>query len=67
MRTTPAAPKQDDTAQSKRFVDMARELGPDESGEKFDRAFQKITRGPREPITPKPKERPASKGRVHKG
>lgn len=32
----------DDPEQSKRFIDMAREIGADESGEAFDRAIDKI-------------------------
>ncbi len=34
--------KPDDPAQSKRFVETAREIGADESGEEFRRAFEKI-------------------------
>jgi hypothetical protein len=36
--------KQVDPEQSKRFIDMARELGPDETGEKFKRALGKIAK-----------------------
>lgn len=35
-----AKPKQDDKAQSKRFIEKARELKADESGKKFERAFK---------------------------
>jgi hypothetical protein len=35
-------PRQDDPEQSKRFVEMARELGRDETGEEFERAFKKV-------------------------
>ena len=38
------APKPDDPAQSKRFVDAAREAEADESEEAADRAFKKIAR-----------------------
>jgi hypothetical protein len=31
-----------DKEQSKRFIEQARELGADESGKKFERAFKKI-------------------------
>jgi hypothetical protein len=59
--------KPDDPAESKRFIDMAREIGADESekGQKaFERAFEKVIRSK----TPtKPKEMPAPKGRAHKG
>ena len=37
-----AAPKPDDPEQSKRFVETARELEADETGEAFQRAFEKI-------------------------
>ncbi|HZK89673.1 MAG TPA: hypothetical protein VFC56_05945 [Stellaceae bacterium] len=53
MKSKPDTP-QTDPDQSKRFVDMARELGPDESGEKFGRAFKTVTRAT---------ERAATKGR----
>lgn len=44
----------------------------DEPGmaERFQRGLQRALNTPptpRKPLTPKPKERPASKGRVHKG
>jgi hypothetical protein len=35
-------PKQDDPAQSKRFIETAREIGADESGEALERTFHKI-------------------------
>jgi hypothetical protein len=38
-------PKPDDPAESKRFIDMARELGADETEkgrEAFERAFKKV-------------------------
>ena len=35
-------PKPDDPEQSKRFVETAREIEADESGEAFRRAFEKI-------------------------
>ena len=60
-------PRHDDPAESKRFIDMAREIGADESekGQKaFERTFEKVIRS-KTPI--RPKERPTSKGRVHKG
>lgn len=34
--------KQPDPEQSKRFIESARELGADETGEEFNRAFSKI-------------------------
>lgn len=41
----------------------------DEPGmaERFQRGLQRAFQTPHKPITPKPKERPASKGRAHKG
>ena len=35
-------PEPDDKEQSKRFIEKARELGADESGEEFERALKKI-------------------------
>ncbi len=61
-------PPPDDPAESERFIDMARELGADESAtgrEAFDRAFRKVAVVSKEP--PKPlvrrsrrNEKPAS-------
>jgi hypothetical protein len=48
-----AKPKLTDTERHKRFVDMAHEIGADESPEAFDRAFDKV-------VPPKPEE-----GRSH--
>jgi len=36
----------DDPAESQRFIDMAREIGADESPQAMDRAFGKIIGGP---------------------
>lgn len=35
-------PKPDDAAQSKRFIETAKEVGADEDAEALDRAFSKI-------------------------
>jgi hypothetical protein len=35
-------PKPDDPEQSRRFVEAARQIEADETGEAFDRAFRKI-------------------------
>lgn len=43
----PPVPKPDDPEQSRRFVETAREIGADESGEAFRRALRKI-------VPPKP-------------
>jgi hypothetical protein len=39
-------PKPDDPAQSKRFIEAAREHGTDETGEAFERAFEKVVTAP---------------------
>jgi len=36
------APKPDDPAQSKRFIDMAREVETDDDPTRFDRAFRAV-------------------------
>ena len=41
--------KPDDPAQSKRFIEAAREHGTDETGEAFERVFKKIV--PRKPAS----------------
>ena len=46
-------PKADDKAQSKRFIEKARELEADESGEAFEREFTKII-PPKRPKKVKP-------------
>jgi hypothetical protein len=46
-------PKPDDPAQSKRFIDAAREAGADESSESFDRAFNKVVSRSKKPPPPK--------------
>jgi hypothetical protein len=40
--TNPKRPAPDDPEQSKRFIDMAREVEADESPEKLERFFKKI-------------------------
>jgi hypothetical protein len=42
--------KQDNPEQSKRFVDMAREVGVDENPSAFDHAFDRVIHPEREPI-----------------
>ena len=41
-----AKPKLSDKEQSERFKETARELGVDETGEEFEKAFEAITRKP---------------------
>jgi hypothetical protein len=38
----PPVPKADDPEQSRRFVEAARQIEADETGDAFDRAFRKI-------------------------
>ncbi len=47
-------PPPDDPAQSKRFIDMAREVEADEDPEAFERAFEKVVR----PKDVEPKRKP---------
>jgi len=53
-------PKQDNPEQSKRFIDMAREIGVDESPEAFDRAFKKVIRSEPSDSRPNPSSKPSS-------
>lgn len=46
-------PQQDDPEQSKRFIDMAREVEADEDPEAFDRAFDQVVK-PTKPSVPRP-------------
>ena len=46
-------PTADDPAESQRFIDMARELGVDESPEAFDRAFARVVPPPKPATGPK--------------
>ena len=48
-KSTPKTPKLTDAERHARFVDMAREVGVDESPEAFDRAFEKVIRTPATP------------------
>jgi hypothetical protein len=45
-------PPPDDPEQSKRFIEIAREVGADGTEEEFDKAFRKLTL--RRPRRPKP-------------
>jgi hypothetical protein len=51
-RNPEVPPTADDPAGSQRFIDMAREVGVDESPEAFDRAFKRVVK------PPKPKNQP---------
>ena len=48
-------PKQDDKAQSKRFIEKAREVEADESGKAFEQVFKKI-------VPPKQSQKAQSEG-----
>ena len=50
-------PRPDDPAQSKRFIDTAREIEADESEEGAERAFKKVTH-------PKSKNQSPNKGKL---
>jgi hypothetical protein len=52
-KTKPRGRKPDNPEQFDRFVETARQLGVDESGEAFDRAFDRIA-----PPVKAPKSRP---------
>jgi hypothetical protein len=59
---TKPAPKQDDPAQSKRFIEMARELGADGDEKAFGKAFDKVVTGkPGHPEPQQPRKKPAKK------
>jgi len=47
------SPPPDDPEQSKRFIEIAREVGADGTEEEFDKAFRKLTL--RRPQRPEPK------------
>lgn len=50
------SPKQDDPEQSKRFIEMATELGATGTPEDFERSFQKVATAKRvKPPTPRKK------------
>jgi hypothetical protein len=54
-------PPPDDPEQSKRFIDMAREIGANASKEEFDRLFRKVANRSTRITTPpstKPKPKP---------
>jgi hypothetical protein len=51
------APKPDDQKQSERFIEAARKAEADESGERFERVFEKIV-SPQKPTS----KSPAKKG-----
>jgi hypothetical protein len=42
-------PKPDDPAQSKRFIETAKDVGADDDGDALERAFSKIIKSPNRP------------------
>lgn len=64
----PDPPAMDDPEQYQRFLEAARELGVDETGEAFERALR-VVLPPRKPGEPAPPsaERPAARGSRRKG
>jgi hypothetical protein len=52
-------PPPDDPEQSKRFIDMAREVGAEQASPNFERVFRKVAQQPKRP-TPKDKSRGGS-------
>jgi len=45
-------PPRDDPEQSKRFIELAREVEADGTKEEFDRAFKKVAKHPKDKTTP---------------
>jgi hypothetical protein len=45
-------PKPDDPAQSKRFIDIAREVEADGDAKEFERAFKKVAKSPKVKTSP---------------
>jgi hypothetical protein len=52
-------PPPDDPEQSKRFIDMAREVGAEQASPNFERVLRKVAQQPKRP-TPKDKSRGGS-------
>jgi hypothetical protein len=48
-------PQPDDPEQSKRFIDMAREVGAEQPSPEFERVFQKVAEKPKG--VPKPRKK----------
>ena len=59
-------PPPDDPEQSKRFIDAARDLSTDETGETFERAFRTII-GPAPPTPSTTRNRGIGRKAPHKG
>jgi hypothetical protein len=56
-------PKPDDPEESKRFIDMAREVGADEGEGAMDQAFAKVVRSKQQPSRPSQKQEASSENR----
>jgi hypothetical protein len=50
-------PKPDDPTQSRRFIELAHELGAEDDSRSFERAFRKVATAPRTPRPTKKKRR----------
>jgi hypothetical protein len=50
-------PKPDDPEQSRRFIELGRELGAEDDSRSFARAFRKVATAPRTPRPSKKKRR----------
>jgi hypothetical protein len=59
MARKPKPQPDDDPTQSKRFIDMAREVGAEKASPDFERVFRKVAEQPKRP-TPKDKSRDRS-------
>lgn len=62
----PPRPKPDDEEQSKRFMEKARELGVDETGESFDRVLTSISHTKEVKDEPRHQEKTKVAGKVKK-
>jgi hypothetical protein len=58
--------KRTDPAQSSRFLEAAREAGVDETGEAFERAFDRIAHPGRAQAPPEKKRPPEKRARTRK-
>jgi hypothetical protein len=56
-------PLPDDPEQSKRFIDMAREIGADASKEEFERAFKRVALPKNQPQQPAQRASTQTRGR----
>lgn len=66
MKRKPAPPP-DDPEQSKRFIEMANEVGAEKPSPNFERVFRKVVAQPKgsppKPLTSRPRASPKPRGR----